>query len=315
MISLDKLSFLIYNKYIVLKKQMSFRKKWIDFMLDVLLEAILDTVKLLPFLFITYLLLEWIEHHAAEKTAVIAAKAGNFGPVVGGFLGAVPQCGFSASAANLYAGGIISVGTLISIFISTSDEMLPIMISEKIAFPRILAILAIKVGVGVIIGFVADFLIRFKKTPHRHESISHICEEENCHCEEKGILRSSLLHTVQIAFFIFLFSLVIGTAIYFIGEEQLAAFASNAGIFTPLVAGLVGLIPNCASSVILTELFLSGIISSGALLAGLIANSGVGLLILFRVNRNIRENILITAIIYGCGILIGILFDLIGIVL
>ncbi len=283
-------------------------------MLDIILDALLDTAKLLPFLFLTYLLLEFIEHKAAAKTAKLAAKAGKFGPAVGGLLGAVPQCGFSASASNLYAGGIISVGTLIAIFISTSDEMIPIMISEQIAVPRILSILGIKVACGIVVGFLVDFVRHFCKKTNKDEHISHLCEEENCHCEN-GIFISSLIHTLQIAFFIFIISLLIGALMHFIGEETLAAFASKAGIFTPIVAGLVGLIPNCASSVVLTQLFLSNVISTGALMAGLIANSGVGLLILFRVNKNWKANLLITGIIYITGVVLGIFFSLIGIVI
>lgn len=283
-------------------------------MIDILLDALLDTAKLLPFLFLTYLLLELIEHKAAEKTTALAAKAGKFGPAVGGLLGAVPQCGFSASAASLYAGGIISAGTLIAIFISTSDEMLPIMISEKIAPSRILAILGIKVLCGIAVGFLVDGIRRFYQKPENKPQIAHMCEEEHCHCE-KGIFPSSLLHTAQIAFFIFLFSLLIGTAIHFIGEENLAAFAAGAGIFTPLLSGIVGLIPNCASSVVLTQLFLSGVISTGAMLAGLIANAGVGMLVLFRVHKKPKTDLLILFTVYGTGILIGILFDLFQIVI
>lgn len=283
-------------------------------MLDIILDALLDTAKLLPFLFLTYLLLEFIEHKAAEKTATLAAKAGKFGPAVGGLLGAVPQCGFSASAANLYAGGVISVGTLIAIFISTSDEMLPIMISEQIAVPRILAILGIKVVCGIAVGFLVDFVLRLSRKTDESEQIAHLCEEEGCHCES-GIFISSVIHTLQIALFIFIFSLLIGIAIHFIGEENLADFAARAGIFAPIAAGLVGLIPNCASSVVLTQLFLSGVLSTGALLAGLIANSGVGLLILFRVHKRPKTDLLIAAVIYGAGILVGILFDIFQIVI
>ena len=284
-------------------------------MLDLLLDAVIDTAKLLPFLFITYLLLEFIEHKAAKKTAAAAARAGVFGPAVGGLLGAIPQCGFSASAANLYSGGIISAGTLIAIFLSTSDEMLPVMLSEKAALPRVLTILGIKVVCGILIGFIVDFILHLcKKTP-RNSDISHLCEEEHCHCE-KGIFRSALIHTVQIALFIFLFSLLVGGIIYFVGEDKIAALAGESGVFGPLVCGLIGLIPNCASSVVLTELFLDGVISTGSMLAGLLAGSGVGLLVLFRVNgKAIGENLLITAIIYVSGILVGILADLVGIVL
>lgn len=283
-------------------------------MLDVLLDAFIDTAKLLPFLLITYLILEWLEHKAAGKTRAAAAKAGVLGPAVGGLLGAVPQCGFSASAANLYSGGLISVGTLIAIFLSTSDEMLPVMLSEKVSVSRILILIGIKVICGILIGFAADFILRLcKKTPHKND-ISHICEEEHCHCE-KGILRSSLIHTAQITLFIFLFSLIIGGIIYFVGEEQIAALAANAKILGPVICGLVGLIPNCAASVVLTELFLDGVISTGSVIAGLLSGSGVGLLILFRINKKVKENLLITAVVYGSGLIIGVLFDLIGIVL
>ncbi len=283
-------------------------------MIHALEHAFLDTLKLIPFLFLTYLLLEWIEHKAAQKTAAIAAKAGKLGPLAGSLLGAVPQCGFSASASNLYAGGVISVGTLIAIFISTSDEMLPIMISEQISPVRILSVLGIKIACGILIGFALDFFLRFCKNKEEKAQISHICEEENCHCES-GIFLSSVIHTLQIAFFVFLFSFLIGLAIHLIGEDQISAFTASAGIFTPLVAALVGLIPNCASSVVVTELFLGGVISTGAMLAGLIANSGVGLLVLFRVNKNIKNNLLIMLTVYLTGALTGILFDLLGIVL
>ena len=265
-------------------------------------------------MFLTYLLLEWIEHKAAQKTADLAAKAGRLGPLAGGLLGAVPQCGFSASASNLYAGGVISVGTLIAIFISTSDEMLPIMISEQIAPARILIILGIKILIGILVGFAVDFLLRFEKKADRKEKISMICEDENCRCHD-GIFRSSLIHTLQIAFFVFVFSFLIELVIHWIGEDQLSAFASQAGLFAPFVAALVGLIPNCASSVVITELFLGGVISTGAMIAGLVANSGVGLLVLFRVNKDHRANILIALTVFASGALVGSLFDLLGIVL
>ena len=283
-------------------------------MLHALEHAFLDTLKLLPVLFLTYLLLEWIEHKAAQKTANIAAKAGKLGPLAGSLLGVVPQCGFSASASNLYAGGIISVGTLVAIFISTSDEMLPIMISEQISPVRILAVLGIKIICGILIGFALDFFLRFCKNKKEKVQISHICEDENCHCEESLFL-SSFIHTLQIAFFVFLFSFLIGLAVHWIGEDRISDFTANAGIFTPLVAAFVGLIPNCASSVVITELFLGGVISTGAMLAGLISNSGVGLLVLFRVNKNIKNNLLIVLTVYLAGALTGILFELFGIVL
>ena len=283
-------------------------------MLHALEHSFLDTLKLIPFLFLTYLLLEWLEHKATQKTTALAAKAGKLGPLAGSLLGVVPQCGFSASAANLYAGGIISVGSLIAIFISTSDEMLAIMISEQISPLRILTILGIKVICGIFVGFTLDFILRLCKKSPVQSCFSDICDDENCHCE-KGIFLSSVFHTLQIAFFVFLFSFLIGLAVHLIGEDQLSAFTASAGFFTPLVAALVGLIPNCASSVVITELFLSGVISTGALLAGLIANSGIGLLVLFRVNKNIKNNLMIVLAVYLTGAFVGILFDLFGIVL
>ena len=281
-------------------------------MLDVLLDALLDTAKLLPFLFITYLILEFVEHKAAEKTRAAAAKAGALGPAVGGLLGIVPQCGFSASAANLYAGGMISVGTLIAIFLSTSDEMLPVMLSEQASVTRILTVLGIKAACGILIGFAADLTLHLCKKAPQKKDISHLCHEEHCHCE-RGIWISSLVHTAQIALFIFVFSLLVGGIIYFVGEDRIASLASDAGVLGPVICGLIGLIPNCASSVVLTELFLDGVISTGSMLAGLLAGSGVGLLILFRIHKNIKEDLLIAAVIYGSGVAVGILFDLIGI--
>ena len=283
-------------------------------MIHALEHAFLDTLKLIPFLFLTYLLLEWIEHKAAQKTASLAAKAGKLGPLAGSLIGVIPQCGFSASASNLYAGGVISVGTLVAIFISTSDEMLPIMISKQIAPLRILIVLGIKVACGILIGFALDFILHFRKSKSEKPLVSHICEEENCHCE-KGIFLSSVIHTLQIALFVFLFSFLIGLVVHLIGENSISAFTANAGVFTPLVAALVGLIPNCASSVVITELFLSDVISTGAMLAGLIANSGVGLLVLFRVNKNIKKNLLIMLAVYLTGAFTGVFFDLLSIVL
>ncbi len=280
----------------------------------VLLHALEETAKLIPFLFLTYLLLEFIEHKAAEKTAKLTAAAGRFGPLVGGLVGALPQCGFSSSAAGLYAGGLISMGTLIAVFLSTSDEMLPVMLSEKASLVRVLVMLAIKVVSGILVGFLIDLIFRLiKRTPSKKQ-IGTLCEKERCGCHN-GIFLSAIIHTAQIALFIFIFSFVIGGFVEGIGEDKLAMLASQAGIFSILAAGLVGLVPNCAASVILTELFLDGVISTGTVLAGLLAGSGVGLLVLFRVHKNIRENLIITGIVYLSGISIGILVDLVGIVI
>ena len=266
--------------------------------LEVLLDTGIDALKLLPFLFITYLIMEYIEHKTGDKTKNIIKKSGKWGPVFGAILGIFPQCGFSAAAANLYAGKVITLGTLIAIFLSTSDEMLPILISEAAPIDIILKILATKLVIGIIAGVVIDFVGQaFKKKKEKQENeeaveeIGHMCEHEHCHCEKEGILKSSIKHTLNIFIFIIIISLVMNIAIYFIGEEKISNLILNMPVVGPLIAGIVGLIPNCASSVILTQLYLQNVISVGSMIGGLLVGSGIGILILFRVNENFRENI------------------------
>jgi len=285
-------------------------------MLDVILDTLIDSIKLLPFLFITYLIMEYIEHKTGDKTKSIIKKSGKFGPLLGGILGIFPQCGFSAAAANLYAGRVITIGTLIAIFLSTSDEMLPVLISEAAPITVILKILVIKLLIGIIIGFIIDLIGQaLKKKKQKKEEIveqeiGHICEHEHCHCEE-GILKSSIKHTISIFIFIIIISFVINTIIYFIGEENLSNLILNKPIIGPLIAGLVGLIPNCAGSVILTQLYLEQVISFGSMIGGLLVGSGIGILILFRVNKNIKENLKILGLLYLIGTICGIIIDLI----
>ena len=286
--------------------------------LEVLLDTGIDALKLLPFLFITYLIMEYIEHKTGDKTKNIIKKSGKWGPVFGAILGIFPQCGFSAAAANLYAGRVITLGTLIAIFLSTSDEMLPILISEAAPIDVILKILATKLVIGIIVGVIIDFIGQaFRKKKERQkkeetvEEIGHICEHEHCHCEKEGIFKSSIKHTLNIFVFIIIISLVMNIAIYFIGEENISNLILNMPIVGPLIAGIVGLIPNCASSVILTQLYLQNVISVGSMIGGLLVGSGIGILILFRVNENFKENVKIVTILYLIGVLSGIIIDLI----
>lgn len=274
-------------------------------MLDSILDALLDTAKLLPFLFLTYLAMEYLEHKAGQKAESLVKKAGGFGPVIGGALGIVPQCGFSAAASNLYAGRVISLGTLIAIYLSTSDEMLPILISEKASVVLIAELLLAKAVIGMIVGLIIDFLMR-RKGVQEHEHIHEICEHEHCHCE-KGILRSALSHTVQIAFFVLLITFALNLILFFVGEDALANLILNRPVLGPVLAGLVGLIPNCAGSVVITQLYLEGVISIGAAMAGLLTGSGVGLLVLFRVNHDRKENLRILGLLYSIGVLVGIM--------
>lgn len=280
-------------------------------MLHILEHSLLDTLKLVPFLFLTYLLMEFIEHKTTDKVKRVIHKSGKAGPFIGGLLGAVPQCGFSASAAGLYAGRVISLGTLIAIFLSTSDEMLPILISEAVDIKLILQILGIKIVIGMIAGFVIDFVVRHKKTVQNEEwKIRDMCEHEHCHCE-KSIWKSAFMHTLQIVAFILIVNLALNMVIEFIGEESLANLFFTKPIIGELVAGLVGLIPNCASSVVITQLFLEGVISFGSMMSGLLVGSGVGLLVLFKVNEGLKENLKILALLYGIGVGSGILLGLI----
>ena len=276
-------------------------------MIDSLLDGLLDTLKLLPYLFITFLILEFLEHKLDKKNEKILTKNKKYGPLFGGILGALPQCGFSTMAASLFSSRVITIGTVIAVFLATSDEMLPIMISEQVDFLIILKIIGFKVLIGIFVGFLIDFFYQKKEK----QDIHHLCEKDHCECEEDGIFLSSVKHTIRIAFFILIANLLINGLIYFIGEETLSQILLKKNIITHFIASLFGLIPNCASSVIMTELYLSNMISIGTLLSGLLTGSGLGILVLFKSNENLKENLSILSIIYGVGVLVGILVDFI----
>lgn len=277
-------------------------------MFDVVLDTLLDSIKLVPFLFLTYLAMEYLEHRTSAKTKKIIKNSGKAGPLFGSLLGAFPQCGFSAAASNLYAGRVITLGTLISIYLSTSDEMLPVFISENVGIAFILKILAVKVIIGMTAGFLIDFAMRkIRKDEDVTKKIGHMCEHDHCHCE-KSILKSAIKHTVIIFGYIAVISFVLNTVIFFIGEETLGNLILNRPVIGPLIATIVGLIPNCASSVVLTQLYLGGVMSLGSMMAGLLAGSGVGILVLFRENRELKNSFQILGLMYvigaGCGIVI-----------
>lgn len=282
-------------------------------MLDTLLDTVLDTLKLIPFLLLTYLLMEFIEHKTSEKAEETIKKAGKFGPVLGGILGIVPQCGFSASAASLYSGRLISLGSLVAIFLSTSDEMLPVFISNQVEPKVIGRILLVKALTAIVIGLVIDLIMSFLQKEKKEVEIHSICEHDHCHCEN-GIFKSALHHTVSISLFIFLISLVINIIIFFIGEESIGKLFLDVPVLGCAVSALVGLIPNCAASVVITELYLSGVISTAAMLSGLLTGCGIGILVLFRTNKNIKENLGITLLMYLLGVAVGTIFELTNVV-
>ena len=275
-------------------------------MLDILVDALIDTLKLLPYLIITFLILEFIEHKLSKKNEEVLVKNRKYAPILGGMLGALPQCGFGTVAANLFSSKVISMGTVIAVFLATSDEMLPIMISEKASGVTILEIIGFKVLIGIVVGLIVDLLYKEKYKI----DIENMCNDENCHCDTDGIFLSSIKHAIKISLFILIVNLLIGFLIYEIGEDKIDNVLLHHSVFTYFIASLVGLIPNCASSVIITELYLANLITLGNLMAGLLTGSGLGILILFKTNKNIKENIMILGIIYIVGVVVGMLVDL-----
>jgi hypothetical protein len=287
-----------------------------DFVLDILIDAAIDTLKLVPFLFVTYLIIEAIEHRASEKTEELIKKAGIAGPLVGALVGIFPQCGFSAAASTLYAGRVITHGTLIAVYLATSDEMLPVLLAEQADIALIGAIMIAKLIIGMLMGFLIDCVYRAAHHgKHDKINIHHMCEHDHCGCgkETGGILRSATIHTLQVTFFVFLITLIIDALIAVVGENALASFLDAQPALSIVAAATVGLIPNCAASVVITELFLEGTISTASMMAGLLVSAGIGLLVLFRANASAKQNIAILALLWAIGILWGFIFLATGI--
>lgn len=277
-------------------------------MKEIILDTLIDSLKLIPFLLVAFLLLEYIEHRMNKKTEKMIQKSGKFGPFIGGILGIFPQCGFSVMATNLYGARIITIGTLISIYLTTSDEMLPILISKNVEISVILKIILVKLLVGITVGFICDLILKKSKN-----DIESFCNEEHCDCNH-SIFKSSLKHTINILLFILVFSFILNTLIYYIGEDKLSSLFTQNIFLGPIISSLIGLIPNCASSVIITELYLDSIISAGSMLSGLLTGSGIALLILFKINDNLKENIKILSIIYLVGVVTGIIMNLFNVI-
>lgn len=284
-------------------------------MIEIIKDTLIDALKILPFLFVTYLIMESLEHKTGNKTKQLVKKSGKLGPLFGSILGIFPQCGFSAVAASLYAGRVITLGTLIAVFLSTSDEMLPILISESAPIELIVKVLAIKLIIGIIAGFIVDILHmlifkKLKKEENDEDAIEDMCEHEHCDCEH-GIVKSAIKHTINILAFIIIITFLINMIIYFIGEDNISNAIAQVPIAGILVSALIGFIPNCAGSVIITELYLSNLISLGSMMAGLLVGSGIGILVLFRTNKNVKDNLKIMGILYAISIMSGFIIDLI----
>ena len=285
-------------------------------MKEIIIDTLIDTIKLIPFLLITYIIIEYIEHKMTDKSKDVIKESGKWGPLIGGIVGIIPQCGFSASATNLYVARVISLGTLFSVYLATSDEMIPIFISEAVSLNIILKVLAIKFLIAIFFGFIIDFFMKkkfFNKEENKtiENEIEELCEHDHCDCKNKGIIKSAIKHTINITIYILLITFIINVIVGLIGEENIENFVNNNTILGPIFTCLIGIIPNCAASVIITNLYIQNIINEASLIAGLLTGAGVGLIILFKMNRNIKENIKITLLLYGIGVLSGILLQLI----
>ena len=312
-----------------------------ELLADILADAVIDTIRLVPFLFLCYLLMEYIEHKAGHHAVEAVGRVRSAGPLVGSLLGALPQCGFSAAASTLYGGRVITIGTLIAVYLATSDEMLPIFLAEAVDPAIIIQILGAKVIIGMLMGFCVDAVLRaLNRDPHPHMHIHEMCEDDGCDCDcaesregadadaagghghvhahdghhhHGGILGSALHHTLQVTLFIFLITLVLDGAIELVGEDAFAEFIAANESFSIVASALVGLIPNCAASVVITELYLDGTLGTGAMMSGLLVGAGIGLLVLFRTNRNWRETLDIVLLLLVIGIAWGFIFQAAGV--
>lgn len=283
-------------------------------LLDILMDTVLDSVKMLPFLLAAFLLMEWLEKYSGEYMNRMLAKVGHAGPIVGALLGCIPQCGFSVVAANLYAGGILTPGTLLAVFLATSDEAVLILLGNPGRGQDILVLLGVKVLIGTVAGYLIDFLIPKR---HDHEAdMERICADCGCHEHgavhehgHGGIVRAALHHTIRIFVYIFIFTGILSLAIELLGIERLSALLLGDSIFQPLIAAVIGMIPNCAASVMLTELYLNGAISFASVVAGLCTGAGIGLVVLFRMNEDVKENLKIVGMLYAVAAVSGVLLE------
>lgn len=282
-----------------------------ELIIDAAVDAVVDTIKIFPFLYVVYLFIEYIEHAHSEKLSAALKKLGPFGPIGGALLGCIPQCGFSAASANLYAGRMISFGTLIAVFAATSDEAVPLMFSDPQSASGVWKLILVKLIIGAAAGMIADLVI--KLLPHKEKQgpqFEELCRD--CDCEHHHIAYSALIHAVKITLFILVVELVLGIAFAFAGAETVARTMLSGSPLQPFMTALFGFIPNCAASVIITRLYLDGALTFGSCISGLCTGAGAGLIVLFKANRNLKENFVIMASLYAAAVLSGLVIDLIA---
>ena len=362
-----------------------------DLLIDILLDAGKDTLSLVPFLLVTYLALETLEHVAGDSVNGAIKRAGAAGPVVGSLLGMVPQCGFSAMAATLYAGRVVTLGTLVAVFLSTSDEMLPLLLAEQVPVQTMAMLLASKALIALVTGFIVDAAIRgLRRNARAHaairrtvlgtaanpahvncahddhsggdiidevaeagvsaDHIHELCERDHCGCDDDedeherdhghshdhghmgehephhghshdhsyegapvlSIIRSAISHTIQVSVFIFLVTLILVAVLETFGESAIEQFLRGNETLAVLGSALVGLIPNCSASVVITQLYLEGALQLAPMLAGTLISAGVGYLVLFRTNRSARENVVFLIMMYVIGAGWGLILSAVG---
>lgn len=279
----------------------------LELFLDIIIDTLLDCAKMLPFLFFAFLLLEALEHHASEKINNALASSGKAGPVIGSLLGCIPQCGFSVFSANLFSNGVITLGTLIAVFLSTSDEAILIMLSHPERKLEILKLIISKIVIAIIFGYIIDFIAKRHPGPKKH--IEDHCHDCGCNDEHGGILKPAIHHTLKIAVFLLFIVFILNLLVETIGIDGLSRLMLQNSILQPFVAGIIGLIPNCAASILLTELYLKGAISFASVIAGLCTGAGAGLIVLFKENHHLKENLKIVGILYLIAVICGILIS------
>lgn len=272
--------------------------------------ALIDCLRMLPFLFAAFLLIEALEHYSGNLSAKVMEKVGKAGPVVGALAGCIPQCGFSVMAANLYAGGVVSAGTLLAVFLATSDEAVLILLGNPGRAGEVIRLLAVKVVIAIVAGYVADLLLKGRLSSEK--SSGNLCDHCGCHKEHAGILMPAWRHTFRLFIYLVLFTWGLNLVIEVFGIENLSAFLLGDTVFQPVIAALIGLIPNCAASVILTQLYLGGAISFASVVAGLSTGAGAGLIVLFKINRNRKENIKIMIMLYITAVVAGLLLQFVN---
>ena len=284
-----------------------------EFLFEIVHHLMHHSLRLLPFLFVTYLLMGVIDHIASDNTHKIIAKAGKYGPIWGSLFGAFPQCGFSAAASYFYVGRVITVGTLIAIYMSTSDEMLPILISSQVPASKIAKIIITKIFIGMLSGFLIEIIWSWLGQKNKIKKPVEPVKIVSCECcSHQGIIMGALKHTLQTWLFIVLISFIVEIVVHLVGVDTISLIFSDIPVLGELIAGLVGLIPNCAASVVITQLYLDGIIGIGPMMSGLLVSAGVGLLVLFKENHSVRENLIITGLLYTLSISWGVFLETIN---